>query len=150
MVFSIRQTVPTFQAAWGGFMETEGAIRRVLSKIDSAWRKKEFAGLDECFHERAAIVGPGYSEYANGREKCAESYREFATNADVLAYTEHSHNLRIWEKVAVFTFQWKMTYERKQGPKEERGTDQLVLHEGAEGWQVVWRYIFFEPAGAAD
>ena len=128
-------------------MSSEEAVRKVLSKIDAAWRNKEFDGLDQCFDERAIIVGPGYTEYASGRSKCAESYREFATNADVLAYVEDSHHLRIWQSTAVYTFQWCMTYQRQGEPKEERGTDQLVLQQGSEGWQVVWRYIFFEPTG---
>jgi hypothetical protein len=130
-------------------MTPEEAVRKVLSKIDAAWRKKVFDGLDQCFDERAVIVGPGYTEFASGRSKCAESYREFATNADVLAYAEDSHNLRIWQSSAVYTFQWRMSYQRKGGPKEERGTDQLVLQQGPEGWQVVWRYIVFEPTGDA-
>ncbi len=130
-------------------MPAERAIREILAKIDAAWRNKEFDGLEQCFHEYAVIVGPDYVEYANGRNKCAESYREFATNADVLDYSEESHNLRIWETVAVYTFQWRMTYRRDGGPKQEQGTDQLVLQQGPEGWQVAWRYIYFQPSGDA-
>ncbi|MGA9332670.1 MAG: DUF4440 domain-containing protein [Rudaea sp.] len=130
-------------------MSDEKAIRGVLARIDAAWRNKEFDGLEPCFHEHAVILGLGYVEYASGRSKCAESYREFATNADVLAYSEESHELRIWETVAVYTFQWSMTYRRDAGPRKELGTDQLVLQKGAEGRQVVWRYIHFQPAGDA-
>jgi hypothetical protein len=43
-----------------------------------------------------------------------------------------------------------MTYRRDAGPKQEQGTDQLVLQDGPEGWQVAWRYIHFEPSGDAD
>lgn len=130
-------------------MSAERAIRETLAKIDAAWRNKEFDGLEKCFHEQAVIAGPGYVEYASGRGKCAESYREFATNADVLDYSEESHNLHIWETVAVCTFQWRMTYRRDGGPKQEQGTDQLVLQQGPEGWQVAWRYICFQPSGDA-
>jgi ketosteroid isomerase-like protein len=128
-------------------MSAESAVRETLARIDAAWRNREFDGLEQCFHEQAVIVGPGYAEYANGRSKCAESYREFATNTDVLNYSEDSHNLRIWETVAVYTFQWRMTYRRDEGPKREQGTDQLVLQQAPEGWQVTWRYIYFQPAG---
>lgn len=130
-------------------MSAEKAIRAILAKIDAAWRNKELDGLDQCFHEHAVIVGPGYVEYANGRSKCAESYREFATNANVLDYSEASHSLRIWETVAVYTFQWNMTYRRDGGPRQEQGTDQLVLQQGPEGWQIAWRYIYFQPADDA-
>lgn len=37
--------------------------------------------LSGCPHEHAVIVGPGCTEYALGRSKCAESYRELATSA---------------------------------------------------------------------
>jgi hypothetical protein len=127
-------------------MSAEDAVRVVLGKIDAAWRLKQFEGLDDCFHERAVIVGPGYAVYGSGREKCAESYREFAMNAQVLSYSESSHALRIWDSTAVYTFAWEMTYERDSGPKTESGTDQFVLELTPAGWQVVWRYIQFQPS----
>lgn len=130
-------------------MSTEIEIREVLSKIDAAWREKKFDGLERCFHEHAVIVGPEYIECAVGRSECAESYREFATNAHVLNYQEEAHSLRIWDTVAVYTFQWCMMYRRDGGSKQERGSDQLVLQRGPEGWQVAWRYIYFQPSDDA-
>lgn len=127
-------------------LATEHSVREVIAKIDAAWRLKQFDGLAECFHEDAVIVGPGYAEFAHGREKCAESYREFATNADVLSYDESSHSLRIWQSVAVYTFAWEMQYQRTNGPKREAGTDQLVFEFTQGRWQLVWRYIYFEPS----
>ena len=125
----------------------EVAVSHVLARIDAAWRDKKFDGLETCFHPDAVIAGPGYAEYARGRKACVESYREFATNAEVLAYSESGHRLRVWKTTAVYTFSWKMTFAREQGPVHEKGTDQMVLQKGADGWQVVWRYVFFEPAG---
>ncbi len=122
-------------------------VREVIAKIDAAWRLKQFDGLDECFHEKAVIVGPGYAEFAVGREKCVESYREFATNAAVLSYSESSHTLRTWDSTAVYTFAWEMQYQRQGGPKREAGTDQLVFEFVESRWQLVWRYIYFEPSG---
>ncbi len=127
-------------------MSAEAEVRKVIERIDAAWRQKKFAGLDECFHEDAVIVGPGYAECGRGRDKCVESYREFATNAAVLSYSESAHSLRTWEATAVYTYDWKMTYQREAGPSHERGSDQLVFQSGACGWQLIWRYIYFEPA----
>ena len=131
-------------------MAAEIAVRKIIATIDAAWRAKQFEGLEACFHEQAVMVGPGYVELAAGREKCAESYREFATNAAVLEYTESQHTLRTWETTAVYTFAWKMTYQRESGPKTEEGTDQLLFALGASGWQVIWRYIHFQPSGATS
>ena len=130
-------------------MSAENAVRKIIATIDAAWRAKQFEGLEACFHEKAVIVGPGFVEFAAGREKCAESYREFATNAAVLEYSESRHMLRTWDTAAVYTFAWKMAYQREGGPKTEEGTDQLFFALGAAGWQVIWRYIHFQPSSAA-
>jgi hypothetical protein len=121
------------------------AIRGVIEKINATWRTKVFDGLEQCFHQEAVIVGPGYAEFARGRAQCAESYREFATNASVLSYAESAHALRIWESVAVHTFASEMEYQRQDGPTREVGTDQLVFEFVQGRWQLVWRYIFFTP-----
>ena len=123
----------------------EHPARAVIAKIDAAWRLKQFEGLEDCFHEGAVIVGPDYAEFAQGREKCAESYREFATNAAVLSYSESSHTFRAWEATAVYTFAWEMQYQREAGPKREAGTDQLVFELVGSSWQLVCRYVYFEP-----
>ena len=94
-------------------------------------------------HENAVIVGPNYDGFACGREKCAERYREFASNASVSNYSESSHILHIWGATANYTLEREMTYEREGRPKHEAGTDQLVLAEVALGWKVFWRYINF-------
>jgi hypothetical protein len=127
-------------------MNSESAVREVIARIETAWRSKEFNGLDECFHENAVIFGPGYAEYARGREKCAESYREFAVNASVLSYSESAHALHMWQNVAVYTFAWDMIYQRKQDSKHETGTDQLVFQLGPSRWELVFRYIHFAPS----
>ena len=121
-------------------------VREVIARIDAAWRLKQFDGLNECFHDNAVIVGPGYIEFARGRTKCAESYREFATNAAILSYSESSHTLHAWEAIAIYTFAWEMRYQRDEGPKQERGTDQLVFGIAHNRWQLVWRYVNFEPS----
>jgi hypothetical protein len=123
----------------------ESAVRSVIARIDAAWRLKQFDGLDECFDSDAVIVGPGYREFARGRHSCAESYREFATNAAVLAYSESGHNLQIWATTAIYTFSWEMSYQREAEPVNEAGTDQLVFQLCEDAWQLVWRYIFFQP-----
>ena len=124
-------------------MSKESEVRNVIGKIGAAWRFKDFEGLEDCFHPDATIVGPGYVEFARGREKCAESYREFAENARVLSYRETSPSLRIWDATAVYTFSWEMEFERELGPKKEKGTDQLVFELTATGWCLVWRFISY-------
>ena len=126
--------------------DTEAEVRGVLARIAAAWKQKQFDGLDECFDEGAVIVGPNHAVFASGRTACAESYREFATNASVLSYSESDHVLRLWEGTAIYSFSWRMTYERDTGPKAEFGTDLLVLGLSQRTWRVLYRYINFAPS----
>lgn len=121
------------------------AVRQVLTRIDAAWRTKQFDGFDRCFADDAVIVGPHYQPYAIGRKACADSYREFATNAAILEYEESDHQLRLWPDTAVYTFAWQMTYARDGGPKRDAGTDQLFLGRFGDDWRVLFRYIHFAP-----
>lgn len=126
-------------------MSAETAVRRVLNRIDAAWRQRRFDDLELCFDACAVIVGPNYQQYAVGQKECANSYREFATNAAVIEYEESDHQLRIWPDTAVYTFTWQMTYTRDKGPKREAGTDQIVLGRIGDEWRVLFRYIYFAP-----
>jgi hypothetical protein len=126
--------------------DREGEVRAVLGRIEAAGKEKRFERLEECFDEKAVIVGPDYAVFASGRTACAESYREFATNAAVLSYSESDQFLRLWGSTAVYTFAWRMTYQRDHGPKAECGTDQLVLALDQSSWRVLFRYIYFAPS----
>lgn len=99
----------------------EHPVYEVIARIDSGWRLKKFDRFDECFDENAVIVGPGHTELARGRKKCAKSYRDFAASGAVLSFSESSHTLHTWETIAVYTFAWKMHYQRHAGAKHESG-----------------------------
>jgi ketosteroid isomerase-like protein len=124
----------------------ESALSKMITRIDEAWREKRFDGLADCFHPDAVITGPGFVELAKGREACVESYREFAANAEILTFGESGHQLRVWDTTAVYTFGWKMSFDRGQGPVAEKGTDQMVFERSAGEWRMVWRNVHFEPA----
>jgi ketosteroid isomerase-like protein len=125
----------------------DAAIRAVLSRLDAAWRDKNFDGLDDCFDENAIIVGPTYTtQYATGRGACADSYREFARNQAIVEYVESNHQLHSWPDTAVYTFSWEIGFQLGHGLQRESGTDQLVLGRSGDGWKVVFRYIYFTPS----
>ena len=127
-------------------MPSDTALRAVIDRIDAAWRLKRFDDFEACFHPDAVIVGPGHVEFARGRGRCAASYVEFATDAKVHDYAESAHVLRMWQDVAIHTFDWQMRYRRDAGERRERGSDQQVFERTGDGWQLVFRRIDFAPA----
>lgn len=126
----------------------EAELRAVIARIDAAWRRKEYAGLEECFHAEALIVGPGHTILGRGRERCAASYREFAENVEVLEYAESGHALHRWGAAAVYTFSWRMTYRRGAETRREQGTDQLVFARNGRRWELIYRCLLTDPTDA--
>ena len=107
---------------------------------------QEVRGAGRVFRRRGRYCGPKLCGMRGWQKACAESYREFASNAAVIDYSESEHKLREWQDTAVYTFSWQMTYAREQGPKRESGTDQLVLGRHGTDWRVLFRYIYFTPS----
>lgn len=125
----------------------EKSIRDVIAQINRAWREKDFVGLGECFSQSAVMVGPDYQILGRGRDFFVQSYREFSQSAAVIHYSETDPLLEVFDDVAICAYGWTMSYEREGVASTERGTDQFVLGRAGVDWQVVWRYIKFEPAG---
>ena len=73
--FLIQNTSRNWLAGVGTMSGTsaEEAILAVVTRLDAAWRTKQFDGLEQCFDDNAVIVGPNYQQYAVGRRACAES-----------------------------------------------------------------------------
>jgi len=120
-------------------------VQGVIAQINRAWRDGDFSRLPECFAEDAVMVGPGYVELGRGRSFFVESYREFATGAAVLEYSETQSLIEVFGNVAICAYRWTMTYQRDGQPQTESGSDQFVLSRVDSRWQVVWRYLFFQP-----
>lgn len=119
-------------------------VRSLIAQINRAWREKDFAALPECFAEDAVMVGPDYAELGRGRSFFVDSYREFATGATVLEYSESQPLTEVFGNVAICAYRWTMTYRRDGEPHTESGSDQFVLSRIDSRWRVVWRYIFFQ------
>ena len=92
------------------------------------------------------MVGPGYKVLGRGRSFFVQSYREFATTAAIIDYSESAPIVEVFDRVAICAYSWTMTYRRDGVPSTEAGSDQFVLVRSNSKWQVVWRYICFQPA----
>jgi uncharacterized protein (TIGR02246 family) len=122
------------------------AVQGVVARISRAWQDKDFAALPECFAEDAVMMGPGYKVLGRGRSFFVESYRDFATSAAILHYSESVPIVEVFDGVAICAYSWTMTYQREGTSNTETGSDQFVLVHSNSKWRVVWRYIFFQPS----
>jgi len=122
------------------------AVADAVAQINRAWQNNDFAALLECFAEEAVMVGPGYKVLGRGRSFFVESYREFATSAAILQYSESDPVVEVFDQIAICAYSWTMTYRRDGAPSTEVGSDQFVLVRSNSKWQVLWRYLCFHPS----
>lgn len=123
-------------------------LRRALDTINSAWTTADVAALRSLFHADMVIVGSGYQQFASGRDACIESYREFSTNAKVLAYEASEPMIQVCADTAVCSYSWTMTWQRTGDPVSDVGTDQFVFTRLGNQWLAVYRLILFQPSQA--
>jgi uncharacterized protein (TIGR02246 family) len=120
----------------------------LVAAINTAWRAGAFERLSALFHPDMVIAGPAGTIYARGRDACVESYRAFATQAEVLEYDAEAPVVQVWDDVtAVVAYAWSMTYRREGVTSTESGSDQFVCLLCGERWQAVHRLIVFDAAG---
>jgi hypothetical protein len=124
-------------------MDDITALRRILERIDDAWTTGQTDPLRPLFHADMLIAGPGYHRFAVGRDACVESYREFCTNAKVLAYQPSHLEIRVWGDTAVASYSWSMTWQRTGDPVSDSGTDQFVFGRFRQDWLAVYRLVLF-------
>jgi ketosteroid isomerase-like protein len=119
---------------------------KALEAINSAWLSADVSALFHLFHDDMAIVGPGYQHFARGRDACVESYREFASNAKVLAYKASDPAIQVWADTAVCSYSWSMTWQRTEEAVSDVGTDQFVFARVNGRWLAVYRLVLFRPS----
>lgn len=129
-------------------MSDAGEIRRILDVINGAWTTARTDALAALFHADMVIAGPGYQTYAAGRDACVESYREFSTNAKVLAYSAAEPAIGVWDDTAVASYAWTMTWQRDNDPVSDAGTDQFVFTRSGGRWLAVYRLVLFRQPAA--
>jgi hypothetical protein len=122
------------------------AIRRLLQRINAAWREGRVEELYDCFHEKISVAPPGFQTRVEGREPCVQSYRDFLSQAVVKEYTESEPVVDVWENTAVATYRWEMTWEMGGQTYRESGHDLFVFSREAGRWWAVWRTIVPSPS----
>ena len=127
-----------------------GTPRALVAAINAAWRERAFERLAALFHPDMVIAGPAGTIYARGRAACIDSYRAFATQAEVLAYDEDAPVEQVWDDTtAVVAYAWSMTYRREGVTSTESGSDQFVCVQCGDRWQAVHRLMVFDDAADA-
>jgi ketosteroid isomerase-like protein len=131
-------------------MTSHETLCAMAGDINAAWRAGDFARLASLFHPDMVIVGPAGAVYAQGSAACIESYRAFASQAQILAYEETPPVVHVWADTGVVAYAWTMTYRRDGTTSTESGSDQFVFARCSGQWQVLYRLLTFDAPDAAS
>jgi hypothetical protein len=121
----------------------------VLVAVNRAWCESRFEDLDALLHPRAVIAGFDLARYAEGRDSCLASYRDFVESAIIHAFDVHNVRVEEHDRTAIVTYAYRIRYEMDGQLHSEEGRELLVLVAGEEGWQVAWRQLLPAP-GSCD
>ncbi|MBN1824634.1 MAG: nuclear transport factor 2 family protein [Candidatus Eisenbacteria bacterium] len=117
----------------------------LLDRIRAAWTEGPIEILDEVFHERMVIAGPGMVPLGEGREACVRSYRDFLARARVRAYEQFDPVASVFGDTAVASYRYVIAFELEGRLFREKGRDLFVFAREEGRWRAVWRTLLPEP-----
>jgi uncharacterized protein (TIGR02246 family) len=118
----------------------------VVRRINAAWREGHPERLSELLHDQMVIIGPDGRRFAEGKEPCVASYREFCESAPVTFYQESDPQVDVYETTAVVSYQYEIEYSLEGKVHREAGRDVFVLEKQDGRWLAVWRQLSSQPA----
>ncbi len=119
-------------------------LRKIVASINAAWLAGRFDELREYFHPDVVLARPGFAQRTAGREPMIDSYRDFAREATIHAFTAGETHVDHAGDSAVTTTPWTIDYSFGGQRSVESGWDLLVFGRQEGRWQVVWRTVVME------
>jgi ketosteroid isomerase-like protein len=117
-----------------------------VRELNESWTRGDLARLDAYFHPDCVIVAPGFAQRWTGRKACADSYRDFVTQAKVLDHWQGDADVRIYGETAVVTYRFRIDFEMSGQRQREEGWDLLVFVRDKKDWLVAWRTLIPSPS----
>lgn len=117
------------------------AVRELLRRISAAWSGGRPDDLAALFHERMVIAMSAVGLREEGRDRAVQSYRDFTTNARIIAYEEHDYAIDVRGETAVASYGFELTYEMGGERRTDRGHDLFVFTREQDRWVAVWRTV---------
>lgn len=115
----------------------------VLKSLAAAWQSADAEricrDIGKLYSDDAVVAMMDGTRTAKGRDAIVDSYVTFARDAKLVESRVHEPVIDRFEKVAVATVKWSMTYEFGGTRSSETGRDVYVLDRCGEYWKICWR-----------
>jgi uncharacterized protein (TIGR02246 family) len=113
-------------------------LQALLERFTAAWQASDSEALRGILHPDCVFVPPGGATRAQGRDACIATYRDFFARAEIVSYKEEPV-IDVFERVAIATVGWEMTWRMGGRDESATGRDVLVLETDGTRWQILWR-----------
>lgn len=123
-------------------------IVRILRAVNAAWTKGDTDDLNKYFHEDMIIARPDFGIHGEGRNACVDSYKKFASMANIQGLKESQHVVLVWGDTAVASYKFEVDYELDGQAHQDAGYDLFVFARQKGTWLAVWRTILPAPETA--
>jgi hypothetical protein len=120
-------------------------VAEVLRVINKAWVEGRPDDVEEWVRDDIVMAFPGFEGRSEGGESFVEGYREFLSQASILAFRELDVSIDVWGETAVASYRFEIEYEMAGESHRDSGHDVFVFTREPEGWRAVWRTMMPEP-----
>ncbi len=115
----------------------------VLSSLAAAWQSADVERvrreIGKLYSDNAVIAMMDGTRTAKGRDAIVSSYETFARDAKLVESKVREPVIDRFDRIAVATVKWSMTYEFGGTRSSETGRDVYVLHRDGQFWKICWR-----------
>jgi ketosteroid isomerase-like protein len=118
---------------------TDSEFISFAEALDQCWMQGRPQDLAAFLDEDVVFVAPGGEVRKAGIAHAIESYRQFMSQAKVLHFRTHSHQVTHRGDAAVLEYEWEITWVAAGTEHHDKGRDILVLSRRDNGWRVIWR-----------
>jgi ketosteroid isomerase-like protein len=121
----------------------------ILATVNEAWlhgAPGQVAPIvRQYFADDAVMIGPDLTRVGRGAEAIAASYDDFIASATILDVSLGEPQIDAFERVAIATLPWSMTYAYQGTQSSERGFDVYVFQRERDTWKICWRQMVTQP-----
>ena len=114
-------------------------IRELIQQLNDAWVKGQPGQLASFFREDIVMALPGFAQRIEGRDACVASYEDFCRHAAILDLKLGEPIIDVFDKTAVATYAYEISYEMGGERFKASGRDLFVFIRQDDRWQAVWR-----------
>lgn len=122
-------------------MKNTQHIWDIVQAFNKTWLAGDFERLGEYLHPDVVFFNTAGVGRVKGHENCITAFSNFTKHAHTKIYCVYDEKVEIWEKTAVASYEFAMTYQLAGRDFQKKGRDILVFNQEKDIWRVVYRTL---------